>query len=464
MRYILTPDIALRSWRLVPYAYYIKGVRDAKGLNKAEFEFLLKCDGKAELDENSELVKKFLDMGFIAPAREGDELSEWQKHLDCDNRYFPAMEYTITGKCNYNCLHCFNAADNAPSMSEWTLDEAKSLFEQARKCGLNAITITGGEPMLHKNFFEIVEEIYKRGMYVPEINTNGHFINQSALDRLKSIGCRPIIKISFDGIGHHDWLRNREGAEEKALAAIKLCKENGFETWAQTNVHRWNVDTILPTARMLDEMGVDETRVIRTSESPRWRENAGNACLDVDEYYEKMFEFSAEYAKEPHKMNVDIWQFLTIFPAHKAFRVRPVECAEGEYRDSIPVCRGNRGKVAVAANGNVYPCMQLSGFYDARGEFLGNIKTDGLQPLLQSGKYLSEVCTTVKTLADNNPRCAACEYFRYCVGGCRALAFGLTGERLGSDPAKCVFFKKGYYDKITALLDGWENIAPIGRE
>ncbi len=461
MSYILNPNIALRSWRLVPYAYYIKGVRDARGLKKDEFELLLKCDGKTELDDNSPLVRKFSEYGIIAPARNGDELSEWQKHLDCDNRYFPAMEYAITGKCNYNCLHCFNAADNSPLMSEWTLGEAKAMLEQAQKCGVNAITLTGGEPMLHKNFFEIIEEIYKRGMYVAEINTNGHFIDQTALDRMKALGCTPIIKISFDGLGRHDWLRNREGAEKNALAALRLCKENGFETWAQTNVHRLNLETILPTAEMLDEMGIDEMRIIRTSESPRWKENAGDACLDVDEYYEKMFDFAEKYTQKPHKMNVDIWQFLTIFPSTAAFRVRPVECGEGEYRDSLPVCRGNRGKIAAAANGNVYPCLQLSGFYDAHGKILGNIKTEGLQPLLQSGKYLDEVCATVKTLAVNNTKCAGCKYFRYCVGGCRALAVGLTGDKFGSDPAKCVFFKNGWYGRITEMLDGWENIAPM---
>ncbi len=472
--YILNSGIALRSWRLVPYAYYIKGVRDAKGLKKDEFELLLKCDGKTEITEYSSLVEKFLNMGFIAPAKRGETLSEWQKHLNCDNRYFPAMEYAITGKCNYNCLHCFNAADNAPLMSEWTLDEAKTMLEQAQKCGLNAITLTGGEPMLHKNFFEIIEEIYKRGMYVAEINTNGHFIDQAVLDRMKALGCTPIIKISFDGIGHHDWLRNREGAEGKALSAIRLCKENGFEVWAQTNVHRLNIEAVLPTAEMLDEMSVDEMRIIRTSESPRWKENAGDdrsssgACLNVDEYYNEMFRFAAEYIKKPHKMDIDIWQFLTILPVRKAFRVRPVECAEGEYRDSLPVCRGNRGKIAVAANGNVYPCLQLSGTYDARGELLGNIKADdrnpgsGLQTLLQDGKYLDEVCTTVKTLADKNPKCGACEYFKYCVGGCRALAMAFTGEKLGSDLAKCAFFKKGYYERITELFDGWKNLAPIG--
>ncbi len=461
MSYILNPNIALRSWRLVPYAYYIKGVRDARGLKKDEFELLLKCDGKTELDDNSPLVRKFSEYGIIAPARNGDELSEWQKHLDCDNRYFPAMEYAITGKCNYNCLHCFNAADNSPLMSEWTLGEAKAMLEQAQKCGVNAITLTGGEPMLHKNFFEIIEEIYKRGMYVAEINTNGHFIDQTALDRMKALGCTPIIKISFDGLGRHDWLRNREGAEKNALAALRLCKENGFETWAQTNVHRLNLETILPTAEMLDEMGIDEMRIIRTSESPRWKENAGDACLDVDEYYEKMFDFAEKYTQKPHKMDVDIWQFLTIFPSTAAFRVRPVECGEGEYRDSLPVCRGNRGKIAAAANGNVYPCLQLSGFYDAHGKILGNIKTEGLQPLLQSGKYLDEVCATVKTLAVNNTKCAGCKYFRYCVGGCRALAVGLTGDKFGSDPAKCVFFKNGWYGRITEMLDGWENIAPM---
>ena len=461
MSYILNPNIALRSWRLVPYAYYIKGIRDARGLKKDEFELLLKCDGKTELDDNSPLVRKFSEYGIIAPARNGDELSEWQKHLDCDNRYFPAMEYAITGKCNYNCLHCFNAADNSPLMSEWTLGEAKAMLEQAQKCGVNAITLTGGEPMRHKNFFEIIEEIYKRGMYVAEINTNGHFIDQTALDRMKALGCTPIIKISFDGLGRHDWLRNREGAEKNALAALRLCKENGFETWAQTNVHRLNLETILPTAEMLDEMGIDEMRIIRTSESPRWKENAGDACLDVDEYYEKMFDFAEKYTQKPHKMDVDIWQFLTIFPSTAAFRVRPVECGEGEYRDSLPVCRGNRGKIAAAANGNVYPCLQLSGFYDAHGKILGNIKTEGLQPLLQSGKYLDEVCATVKTLAVNNTKCAGCKYFRYCVGGCRALAVGLTGDKFGSDPAKCVFFKNGWYGRITEMLDGWENIAPM---
>lgn len=460
-QYILSPGIALRGWRLVPYAYYIQGVRDAKGLRKDELELLLRCDGTEELDGSSPLVQELVKRGLITPAAGGEALSGWQKYRFCDNRYFPAMNWMITGKCSYNCRHCFNASDNAPLMSEWTLDEAKSLIRQAQACGINAVTITGGEPMLHRNFFEIVEEIHRRGMYVNELNTNGSLVDQAALDRLKDIGCHPIIKISFDGLGHHDWLRNRPGAEERALAALRLCVENGFPVWAQTNVHRLNTRTMLPMAELLDEMGVSEMRIIRTTEAPRWKENAGDACLTLEEYYEEMLRFTGEYLKKPRQMDVDIWQFLTLFPRQTAYRMRPVECAEGEFRDSLPVCRGNRGMIAIGADGQVYPCMQMSGYYNSHGMELGNVKLSGLQTLLREGDYLSEVCAALGQFSSVNGQCRDCPYFQYCAGGCRALALALTDDKMGVDPTKCFFFQNGYHKKIEQLMGGWNNIAPM---
>lgn len=92
--------------------------------------------------------------------------------------------------------------------------------------------------MLHKSFFEILEGIYARGMYVEELNTNGYFIDRQALDRMKAIGCIPLMKISFDGLGYHDWMRAHQGAEETALRAIRLCVENGFPVKVQTNMNR----------------------------------------------------------------------------------------------------------------------------------------------------------------------------------------------------------------------------------
>ena len=80
---------------------------------------------------------------------------------------------------------------------------------------------------------------------------------------------------------------------------------------------------------------------------------------------------------------------------------------------------------------------------------------------LQTGKYLSEVCTTVGTLAQKNEVCGTCQYFKHCVGGCRAIALTLTGDKFGVDPSKCLFFKKGYYEKTVAVKGDWKNLSEV---
>lgn len=472
MHYILNPNVALRSWWLVPDAYYIRGQRNAQGLKKEELEFLTACDGKTELPscKDSTLAATLLrrNLIFEAPAgfeaQAGSTVSEWSRLRVCDNRYFPAMNWMITGKCNYNCLHCFNAADNAPLIQEWSLPEAEKLLDEAEKCGINAFTITGGEPMCHKDFFPIMEGIYRRGMYVEELNTNGFYLTPETLERMCEIGCTPLIKISFDGLGYHDWMRNRSGAEQDALRAIRLCVQKGFRVKVQTNVNRKNIDSMLPTARLLDSIGVEEMRIIRTTEAPRWIQNASGMTLELSEYYDRMFEFAQDYAKADGNMVVDIWQVMTLRPRQRAYRLRVVECGIGEYRESLAVCRGNRGMVAVAANGNVFPCMQMSGYYEANHDILGNAKTDGLQKLLQDSRYLSEVCTTLGELAAVNSKCSRCAYFKHCAGGCRAIALALTGDKLGIDPAKCLFFEKGYHERAEKLLPGWTNLSPMEKD
>lgn len=454
MKYILSSNIGLRSWHLVPFAYYVKGKRNAKGLKKDEYELMKLCDGTHDI-EDSELLRSLVYRDLIRPAKEGEVLSSWQRELICDNRYFPAMNWMITGKCNYNCLHCFNAADNNRLQKEFSLEEAEKLVDEAFLCGINAFTITGGEPMLHPGFLDIIRMIYDRGMYVEELNTNGFFLTQEILDSMKSIGCMPLMKISFDGIGHHDWLRNREGAEKDALRAIRLCIENGFKVKVQTNVHRLNVDSMLETAIMLSNMGVYEMRIIRTTEAPRWVQNAKDACLSFEEYYDSMLNLIKEYIKTDCGMEIAIWQFARVKPKEKIYYSEAYKCPGGTYRDSIPVCKGNRGMVAVSADGNLYPCHQISGAYIQNGWFLGNVKTDGLKKHLRDGDYLRNVCATLKDLALHNETCASCKWFKHCCGGCRAIGTALTGDIFGTDSSKCLYFNGGYSDKLCEVLNDY---------
>lgn len=460
MYYCLNPYIGLRSFILVPYCYYIKGDRNAKGLSKEEFEILKMCDSLHDI-EYTLTLQKLVEQGFARSCEKGTTPFDPWQYKECDNRYFPAAIWEITNRCNYNCKHCFNAVDNNTSNDIFTLDEAKDLIKQMADCGINAITLTGGEPMLHPDFFDIVFEIMKQGMYVEELNTNGFYINKAALIKLQMIHADPLMKISFDGLGYHNWMRGNPNAEETAINAIKLCVENNFRVKIQTNVWKGNLDSILKTAEYFDSLGVNEMRIIKTTEVPRWKQNADGQSLGFEEYYDEMLKFIEGYLKKDHKMVIDIWQLVRIYPQRKSFDVKPVTLKEGEYRDSVPVCRGNRGMVAIGANGHVYPCLQISGKYEELNIQLGNVRKQSLHDLLKESRYLSEVCTTIGDLKEVNEKCANCKYFKYCAGGCRALSYVYYDKYLREDPWKCIFYEKGYYDKLVKVLKNYKNNTPI---
>lgn len=460
MYFILSKQIGLRSWWLVPYAFYHKNLLHANGLKKEEFEFLLKCDAKHDLKE-SELSKRLMDNNFIIPCKENEyELDSFQKYKDCNNRYMPSMNLMITGKCNYNCLHCFNAKDNAPLNSEWNMEEMIKLLDDARDAGIHGFTITGGEPMVHKNFLDILKEIYKRDMYVFELNTNGFYITQEILDEMKKLGCYPLMKISFDGIGYHDWMRNFKGAEDRTIKAIKLCLKNGFRVKVQMNINRRNEDSILESLDLLDSLGVNQTRIICTTDSIRWQENAKGASYTVNEYYDKTLQILHEYIQKERTMVIDVWQYLTLLPYNKTYQMTPLKGNDGSYKESRPLCQGNRGMIAIGANGNVYPCLQMSGWMEANSISFGNVKKDGLISLLQDSSYMDEVTKSIGDMIKVNEKCRNCKHLTYCRGGCRAIAI-LTnnGNEFGSDPWKCYFFDHNYYDKINEALsiNGYKN-------
>ncbi len=379
-------------------------------------------------------------------------MSDWQKARICDNRYFPAINWAVTGKCNLNCRHCFMAADNARSMAEFSWAECLALLDDCQVCGVQNVTLTGGEPTIHPHFLDLCREIARRGLWLEELTTNGSRLTPEVLTELKGLGLRPLIKISFDGLGHHDWMRQKEGAETEALAVIRLCVAEGFSVRVQTNIHRLNTGSILPTAALLDRMGAEQLRIIRTTEAPRWTENAGDACLTMEEYYDAMLDFTRDYLAQPRRMEVDVWQFLQLWPERMVYHLRPAELGCGTYRDSIPVCRGNRGMIAVTAEGEVVPCNQMSGYYQKHGMSLGNVKREGLPALLRQSDYLTAVTTTVGELFAENSKCGGCRWRRICLGGCRAIALALTGDTMGSDPAKCIFFEGGYVERCQGVF------------
>lgn len=78
-------------------------------------------------------------------------------------------------------------------------------------------------------------------------------------------------------------------------------------------------------------------------------------------------------------MALTVWQFGTLYPKAKFYTLATVNSCKGKYRKRAPVCKGNRRMVAVAASGNLYPCHQVSGYYEQHGCFLGNVKKNAAE-------------------------------------------------------------------------------------
>ena len=456
MFYKLKEDIALRKWRYVDRALYVRGLDHALSVSKEEFELLLLCDGKHDIEPNPYLAN-LLSKGYIEQCEKNEEPSKWSLLKEYDNYYFPRMNLMVTGKCNLNCLHCFNAKDNAPLNTELSYEQIINILDQARDIGVHAFTLTGGEPLVHPRFLDIVRAIYERDMYIFELNTNGLLLNQKMLDVFKELNCHPLIKISFDGVGYHNIIRQHPKAEDLTIKAIKLCIQNGFRVKAQVQVNRKNVDVMMATAHLLDELGVSEMRIIRTTEAPRWEKNSPESSLTIEEYYERMLEFAKEYIHSNMKMVVDVWQFLRLYPSNHTYSLVPIACSKDEFNIRIPMCKGNRGMIAVSSSGEVVPCLQMSGYFIEHKISLGNLFKTPLKELVKDSDYLNLAMAPLFKQIIENDKCGNCKYYKACTGGCPALGL-LYSKDINfyhEDITKCIFFEKGWYEKVNNILNKW---------
>ncbi|MBR4069434.1 MAG: radical SAM protein [Clostridia bacterium] len=456
MYYRLDPSFALRSWNRVPYALLRKDAIDADVVDEGTFRILCSCDGKTDIP-TGRTVQRLLAAGIIRRCEYGGgDPTQWQQLRWYDNRYFPAVCWSITERCNFDCRHCFVGAGSADDAPCFTYAEAMAFLEACEQCGIHAFVLTGGEPLMHPDFLNILQEIYRRNMHVYMVNTNGSFITPDLLGHMKDIGCIPHLKISFDGIGRHDWLRRSSGAEQQVLRAIELSTAEGFPVTVQMNVFPGNLDCLEETLVCLENAGVQETRLIRTADAPKWNKNSDGSVLSFTEYFDAMLGLLDSFVRQQHRMGLDIWRFVRLDPSRKQYRISAIKHAEC-YSGKLPVCEGNRHMLSVTANGDMVPCHSFSGLYRTQGISLGNVKTQPLGALLTKSPYLDAVCETLDGLARQNHQCGRCRYFRYCCGGCRAMAALYGNTYYASDPMMCCFFQNRYDRKIRSLLPLWQD-------
>ena len=456
MKYILSRDYRLRGWKGEPFFLERFSSRLPQQLTRDQFALLLQCDGRTEINPDAwaEMIAHYTEENIVQHCPEGGSLLPEQAYRLFPNRRLEAVDLSITGKCNLNCKHCFNARDFSLRTTEPTLKQLIGVLDQLDECGVGHIRVNGGEPLVHKDFLAFTAEVARRGIKIPSLLTNGYLLTPELLDEIERQGHRPLWCVSFDGLGFHNWLRGAPDAEEKTLAAIKLLCSRGHAVQAAQVVWKDSVASLKPTALKLQELGVSIHRIIRITPSIRWKMAAPDQMLAAEELIPHLPEFLTWWNENRIDMNLVFWSYLTQPRGLKNLQILPD--LQSSFRDNnSAVCSSLRRRPYIGADGNVLPCMSLPGFKEFPGLDYGNLYKGGsLQRLFTNSPFLSQISLTCAQLKEMNEKCHTCRWRDRCSMGCPAVAMVRNnGNMNGVDPTMCFFYESGTYEKLIEVAE-----------
>jgi len=251
MRYFLS-DRCFLKWLESPSVYNID--RDELyELDEPAFEFLKGCadtDGCTDKGCDSKFLEYTIGEGILTTERSGVRRPLIKKSPEPSLRY---LELQITKRCNLRCRHCYIGP---PEDVELTHERIKRVLDEFEEMQGLRLLITGGEPLLHREFPEINGLL---GHYALRkiLFTNGTLITG---DVLRSLNVDEI-QISLDGLeGGHDAIRGK-GTFKKTMKGIEMALVAGFDVSISTMVHSMNLDDFDGMERLFRDIGIKEWSV-----------------------------------------------------------------------------------------------------------------------------------------------------------------------------------------------------------
>ena len=440
-------------------------------------DFLKKCDGVTFIDKESlseteyEYFRRFSEMGFIREMSHPHPLKPGSEYKHFHHKRIAQANWVITLKCNLRCLHCLNLTGSGrENGTEFSIENAKIIIKRLSDYGVESVKIFGGEPTVHAHLFDIIELIYASEMEVSIIDTNGVLVNESFLDRLDAIGSHPTFSISFDGVGTHDWMRNRSGCELETLNAIKLCNDRGFSTSININVNKKTLPVLDETMHCLIDLGCKNFKVLRTSETIRWQETQANAGEQLTIPSE---EFAAMIPSWVEGMIHEIRKGISVC-YYDQFTISAKTTGKDLYTvlDDLPEkysgwCSRAENGISIGCEGHVTPCLGMEPLLQMHGMLTDdiNLLKNDLEDILYGDFYKNTFRITRKDIQESSESCGGCDKWDVCYGGkCRlnalttpqSIARGIPISKkylCEPDAVYCYFLKSGYLEKTAEILD-----------
>jgi radical SAM protein with 4Fe4S-binding SPASM domain len=312
-----------------------------------------------------------------------------------------SVQLDLTYRCNERCVHCYLDHDDH---GEMTTGEIKHLLDEMAEAGVFILTMSGGEILVRKDFFEILEYA-RRLVFCVKLKTNAVLIREREAARIRDLGIESIqVSIYSHRPEVHDAITLVPGSLKRSLNAIRFLKSQGLRVIIANVLMTRNMADYSAVRALADELGVEST--LDPTVTPMMDGNRSTLRFGVDNPALKQI-----FSDEALVGNVD--EFCAVAPSPNADDLEALPCSAGH------------SACYVSPYGDVFPCVQFP-------LPSGNVRRQRFIDIWRHSDQLNEVRSIrIKDLSS----CSKCTHVSKCTR-CPGLAY-MEGNMRGPSTADC---------------------------
>jgi heme b synthase len=342
--------------------------------------------------------------------------------------------WELTTGCNLSCIHCRASATELMSPADLNYEQCCGIIDQIAEYAPLILVLSGGEPLWRRDVFDLSKRAVGKGMRVA-LATNGTLVDEAMAERIRDAGIVRV-SISLDGADRatHDSFRGEAGAFDAAIAGLKHLQALGVSTQINTSVARHNVHQLPDILKLAQSLGVAAFHVFLLVPVGCGLTIAEDQTIQGDQYEEVLnwfYDRSLDSGLElkatcaPHYYRIMRQRRAQ---ARRAGQSVP-ELASHGLHATTRGCLAGSGVCFISHQGEVYPCGYLP-------IAAGDLKKDRFKDVWEK----AEVFAALRQPEGLEGKCGLCEFKHVCLG-CRARAYGMTGNYMAEEPF-CIYEPK----------------------
>ena len=169
----------------------------------------------------------------------------------------PVVIWNLIRRCNLTCKHCYSISADKDFPGELSTAEVYKVMDDLKTFGVPVLILSGGEPLLRPDIFDISRRAKAMGFYVG-LSTNGTLIDESNIEAIEDIGY-DYVGISIDGIREtHDKFRRKAGAFDESMHGIRLCHESGIKVGMRFTLTMDNAHELPELLSLMEQEKIDK--------------------------------------------------------------------------------------------------------------------------------------------------------------------------------------------------------------